>query len=194
MKKIFTFLILVAALLSTPRLAAAHAIPMACLPRMGITVTQPPAQILCQFNEPMFPDKISLQVFDGNGNRVDKNDTRFFENDDHTLVVSLDTAKMANGIYSVNWRVTDTLDMGETMGTFQFGINTIVPPTPTAILPGVAMTPTPVQPTNNAATDLIARFLIGIGVVVLGAVGFLFWRMRASTRESGEQESGTSNQ
>lgn len=187
MKKLSALGIITLAILSTTQIAFAHAIPMACLPRMGITVTQPPVQVLCQFSESLKPDQISLQVMDANGTRVDKNDTRFYEKDDHTLVVSLDTAKMSNGIYTVNWRVQDIEDQGVTNGTFQFGVNTVVPPTPTFALPGVVMTPVPTPPQSNATTDLISRFLIGLGVVVLVAMGVLFWRMR-STRDSNADE------
>lgn len=180
MKKFFILFAIALTLFSLPRSAFAHATPLACLPRMGITVTQPPAQVICQFSEPLNPDKASLIVTDANGQRVDKNDTRLYENDDHTLVVSLDTTKMPQGIYTVQWQVQDTLDEGVTTSTFQFGVNSVVPPTPTAVLPGVPMTPTPIAPTNNATTDLISRFLIGAAVVVLAAMGVLFWRMRAS--------------
>lgn len=178
MKKLFAYVVLTLALFSTPHMVSAHAIAIACLPRMGITVSKPPEQIICQFNEPLVPASISMTVTNANGQRVDKNDTRFYENDDHSLVVSLDTAKMSTGLYTVKWQVTDTLDLGMTGSQFQFGVNTVVPPTPTAVLPGVPITPVPVQPADNPAMDLIPRFLIGVGVVLLAAVGVLFWRMR----------------
>lgn len=180
MKKIFALLVLALALFASARVVFAHAIPLACLPRIGINVATPPAQLICQFSDPLNPSNPSLTVTDANGTRMDKDDVRFYENDDHTLVVSLDTAKMTRGIYTVKWQVQDTLDQGITNGEFQFGVNTNVPPTPTPVLPGVVMTPTPVAPQTNAASDLIARFLIGIGVIVLVAVGVLFWRSRAS--------------
>lgn len=182
MKTKIAFLVVALTFLSTFHIVSAHAIAVACLPRMGINVTQPPAQIICQFSQPLQPSTISMQVTDANGNRVDKNDTHFYENDDWTLVVSLDTSKMPAGIYTVKWQVTDTLDFGQTSSTFQFGVNTVVPPTPTAVLPGVAMTPTPIQPqpSSSSPTDLISRFLIGVGIVLLVAMGVLFWRTRTS--------------
>lgn len=178
MKKRFACIVLALTLFSTPDTVVAHAIAIACLPRMGITVSTPPAQIICQFNEPLVPSSISMAVTDANGQRIDKDDTRFYENDDQTLVVSLDTAKMSQGLYTVKWQVTDTLDLGTTSSEFQFGLNAVVPPTPTAVLPGVPMTPVPVQPTDNPAADLIPRFLIGVGSVLLAAVGVLYWRLR----------------
>ncbi len=171
-------LILLAVALSlAPHPAYAHAIVIACIPRIGSNAPRPPAQLICQFNQPLFPDKISLVVSNAQGERVDRNDTQFYEADKQTLVVSLDSAKMIPGIYTVRWQVTDTLDSGETSGSFQFGINTDVPPTPTAVLPGVPMTPVPVQ-TGTTPADLISRFLIGAGVLVFLAAGVLAWRMR----------------
>jgi methionine-rich copper-binding protein CopC len=188
MKKGIAFALVALALLSTPHIVSAHAIPLACLPRFGITVTKPPAQIICQFSDPLNRNNISMTVTDPNGQRVDKNDTRFYENDDHTLVVSLDTERMQPGIYTVRWQVLDTVDQGLTSGEFQFGVNTVVPPTPTPVLPGVPMTPTPAAPTNNTTTELISRFLIGVGVVVLLAVGVLFWRIRSHPSPLGDGE------
>lgn len=60
------------------------------------------------------------------GERVDKNDTHFYQNDNYSVVVSLDTTKMSQGIYTASWQVTDTLDFGTTNGTFQFGVDTVV--------------------------------------------------------------------
>lgn len=182
MKTTIAFFVLALAFFSTSRFVCAHAIPLACLPRMGINLTQPPPQVLCQFSEPLNPANISMIVTAANGQRVDKNDTRFYENDDHTLVVSLDSTQVSQGIYTVRWQVLDTIDQGLTSGEFQFGVNTVVPPTPTAVLPGVPMTPTPIAPPNNSTTELISRFLISVGVVMLAAVGVLFWRMRASEK------------
>src|SRR6266496_1339161 len=133
MKIIFALLVLILTLLSSPPIASAHAVPLACLPRIGINVTTPPAQLICQFNQPLQASSISLSVTKANQERVDKNDTHFYENDDYTIAVSLDTSKMTQGIYTANWQVTDTLDFGTTNGTFQFGVNTVVPPTPTAV-------------------------------------------------------------
>jgi copper transport protein len=182
MRKRLAFLLFLAVALWSPsQTVSAHAIPLACLPRIGITVAKPPAQVICQFSDPLNPANISMIVTDSAGQRVDKNDVRFYEDDDHTLVVSLDPGKMSQGIYTVKWQVLDTVDQGLTNGEFQFGVNAVVPPTPTAVLPGVAMTPTPVQPTGATPTELISRFLIVVGGVLLLAVGVLYWRMRASS-------------
>jgi methionine-rich copper-binding protein CopC len=166
---------------------SAHAIPLACLPRIGSSVTSPPAQLICQFSDPLDANNISMTVTDGNGQRVDGNDVRFYEGDTHTLVVSLDAAKMGQGIYSVKWQVLDTVDRGLTNGEFQFGVNRQVPPTPTAVLPGAPLSPPPTTGNAIEPTEMIASFLIVVGVVALVAVGILFRRMQKSgTTDPGE--------
>jgi methionine-rich copper-binding protein CopC len=162
----------------------AHAVVITCAPLIGGNFSAPPALIICQFNQPLDPTKSTLTVKDANGQRVDKGDSEFFEGDNQTIVVSLDTSKMNNGIYTVHWAVTDTLDYGDTFGDVQFGVNTVVPPTPTAAIPGFAMTPVPVQatPPTGGSFELISRFLIGIGVIVLAAMVVLVWRIRSAPK------------
>lgn len=188
MKQVTSFFVFALAFLLTLHIASAHAIPLACLPRFGISVSRPPEQLICQFSDPMNPNNFSMTVVDASGQRVDKNDVRFYEDDDHTLVVSLDTAKMPKGIYKVKWQAQSMIDQGVTSGEFEFGVNTVPPPTPTPVLPGVAMTPVPVQPTSNPTADLVSRFLIASGVIVLAAVGALFWRMRANEKAEPESD------
>ncbi|HZQ06624.1 MAG TPA: copper resistance protein CopC [Anaerolineae bacterium] len=185
MRKIVLVFALLLALFGGHGIVSAHAVVTACAPLIGANLPQPPALLICQFNQPLDESKSTITVTDAQGQRVDKNDTKFFEGDKQTLVVSLDTTKMKAGIYTAHWNVTDTLDYGNTFGDIQFGVNTVVPPTPTPALPGVAMTPTPTQ-TTDATSDLISRFLIGAGVIVLAALGVLFWRMR--TNQNVEQE------
>jgi len=182
MKKLVAVVVIAVLFFSTSHLALAHAVPLACLPRFGINLTTPPTELICQFNEPLQPSSISMTVANASGERVDKNDTHFYQNDDHTLVVSLDVTKMTQGIYTANWQVINTIDLGMTSGTFQFGLNTVVPPTPTAVLPSLPSTSAPAQTSNTAATDLISRFLIGVGVAILLAIGVLFWRLRTGTK------------
>ena len=179
MNKYIPFLFSVIALLLAPHAALAHAVVITCVPRIGSNSLKPPAQLVCQFDQPLDITKSTLTVTDAAGQRVDGSDTQYFLGDHQTLVVSLDPAKMKDGLYSVQWAVTDTLDFGATSGKVQFGVNTIVPPTATPVLPGVAMTPVPVT-TGDGAGTLISRFFVGAGIVVLLAVGVLFWRMRTA--------------
>lgn len=182
MKKFLTALVLALMFLSVAPSVFAHASLVACAPRIGANLPQPPTQIVCLFDMPLSPDNFALRVIAPNGERVDKNDARLFEGDRYSILVSLDAAKMPPGIYTVQWSVTDPADNDETQGTVQFGVNTFVPPTPTVVLPGqVILAPTAqTAPPSNSSTELISRFFIGLGIVVLVAMGVLYLRMRQS--------------
>lgn len=159
----------------------AHVVPVGCVPRPGVNLRTPPPQVLCLFSGEADLTKSSLQVLDAQGNRVDRGDAKPFQDDPASLVVSLDTAAMEPGIYTIVWTTADFVDRDVISGTLEFGLNTAVPPTPTAVLPGFVMTPQPIQTRaadTGTTTDLISRFLIGIGVALLAAMGFLYWRMQ----------------
>lgn len=159
----------------------AHIVPVGCVPRAGVNLSAPPPQVLCLFSGVVDLTKSNLEVLDAQGNRVDRGDAKPFQEDPTSLLVTLDTAAMEPGIYTIVWTTADFVDHAVISGTIEFGVNAVVPPTPTAILPGAVMTPQPIQtPANagNSTTDLISRFLIGAGLVLLAAMGILFWRMR----------------
>ncbi len=171
----------------------AHAIPVGCVPRAGITLDAPPPTVLCIFSTPLVIEKSNLEVVDAQGKRVDKGDVKTYQGDVVSLVVSLDIPKMQSGIYTILWTANDPLDDSTTNGTLEFGVNTIVPPTPTPALPGFVMTPQPIQTASNPSTftptELVSRFLIAIGVVLLIVMGFLFWRVRRAATDSTETDS-----
>jgi copper transport protein len=156
----------------------AHVVPVGCVPRAGVNLSAPPPQVLCLFSDTLDLTKSNLEVLDAQGNRVDRGDAKPFQDDPTSLLVTLDTAAMEAGVYTIVWTTADFIDRDVISGTIEFGVNTIVPPTPTAVLPGAVITPQPTQPATNATADLISRFLIGLGVALLAAMGFLFWRMR----------------
>lgn len=168
----------------------AHVVPVGCVPRAGVNLSAPPPQVICLFSGILDLSKSDLQVVDAQGNRVDNDDATPFQDDPTSLIVSLDTAAMEPGIYKIVWTTADFVDRDVISGTIEFGINTIVPPTPTAVLPGFVMTPQPVQTspdTSSATTDLVSRFLIGVGIVLLAAMGFLFWRSQRAVSASDSQ-------
>ncbi len=167
--------------LALPHAALAHAVVYVCAPRIGANLPKPPAQMVCIFDGPLVNSQVTMTVVGPNGARVDKNDTHPFEGDTRSYAISLDTGKMGNGIYELAWAVHDNTDDTTTNGVVQFGVNTIVPPTPTVLLAGqVIVTPSAGQtaPAENGTSELVSRFLMGSGIVLLGAMGFLYWRTR----------------
>ena len=171
---------------------SAHAIPVGCVPRAGITLDAPPPTVLCIFSTPLVIEKSSLEVVDAQGKRVDKGDVKTYQGDVVSMVVSLDTTKMSAGIYTIRWTANDPLDDSTTNGALEFGVNTVVPPTPTPQLPVFVMTPQPLQtaPTSNSVTptEFVSRFLIAVGVILLVVMGFLFWRVRRAPKFDDEAE------
>lgn len=182
---ILPLVILVTLILATT--AYAHVVPVGCVPRAGVNLSAPPQQVLCLFSDTLDLTKSNLQVFDAKGDPVNRSDAKPFQDDPTSLMVALDTAAMEPGIYTIVWTTADFIDRDIISGTIEFGVNTVVPPTPTAVLPGVVMTPQSVQPSANTTTDLVSRFLIGVGVVLLAAMGFLFWRLQRA--QAGSQDS-----
>lgn len=191
MKKIIFLLALASILLALPRAALAHAVVYVCAPRIGANLPKPPSQIVCIFDGPLNNSQVTMTVVGPNGARVDKQDAHPFEGDTRSYAISLDTNKMENGIYELAWAVHDNSDNTTTNGTVQFGVNTVVPPTPTVLLVGqVIVTPSASQSgaqtasVANGTSELISRFLIGSGVILLGALGFLYWRTRKQNSET----------
>ncbi len=187
MKKIILLCLTLVIFSSAPRVASAHAVVYMCAPRIGANLAKPPSEIVCIFDGALTASQVTLTVVGSNGERVDQNDAQPFQGDAYSYVVSLDTRKMGDGLYQVNWLVQDKSDNTTTSGSFPFGVNTIVPPTPTVFLPGqVMITPSVAAPVNsgNGASELVSRFFIGAGVVILAAMGFLYWRMRQSNEDA----------
>lgn len=190
MKKIILFAVAVTIWAIMAPSVLAHAVVYICAPHIGSTLAKPPAQIVCIFDGSLKQSEVTMTVTGPNGERVDRGDARSFEGDAYSYLVSLDTNKMTDGIYQVNWIVLDKSDNTRTSGTLQFGVNTVVPPTPTVLLPGQVIVTPSALPTsanaNNGTSELISRFLIGAGVIVLAAMGVLFWRTRSGGHDAQE--------
>ena len=116
-------------------IASAHASLDHCTPALGSTVATAPAQIVCIYSEEIDTKRSTMSVWDANGNEVDKQDAHLDLNDANheTMLVSLDTSKAANGLYTVKWHTVTPDDNGITDGSWQFIIGsanaTPYPPT-----------------------------------------------------------------
>ena len=102
--------------------ASAHAQIDHCAPAGGATVATAPSQVVCVMTEEIDTKQSTMSVFDANNVQVDKKDAHVDLNDpDHkTLLVSLDTSAIKNGIYTVKWHTVTPDDNGVTAGSFQF--------------------------------------------------------------------------
>lgn len=166
MKHIFTIRS-VSALLGTliltllfASIAFAHAEPKECTPAIDGTVQTIPDTLVCTTSQALDSTKSKLEVFDADGTQVDKGDSQVDLNDpDRTKIsVSLDTAKMKDGVYTVKWETYSTDDNEDANGEFKFTVAIGAPATQATAAPTTAATEAPtaapttaVEPTATAA-------------------------------------------
>jgi LPXTG-motif cell wall-anchored protein len=143
MKRIVLILISVAALsLGVFQVAFAHAKIDHCTPAVDSTVAQAPAQVVCVMSEEIDTQLSTMSVWDAAGVQVDKKDAHVdLDDPDHkTLLVSLDTGSITNGVLTVKYHTVTPDDNGITDGTFQF------------VVGSAAATATPAMPESGQAT------------------------------------------
>ena len=115
-RHLFAAAIVAAALLGAGR-ASAHAFPDHAVPAVGGTVAQSPPEIRIWFSQKLEPAFSTIEVLDGAGTRVDKDDASVDVQDSTVLRVSLKA--LVPGKYKVVWRVVST-DTHKTTGDFSF--------------------------------------------------------------------------
>lgn len=109
--------VLAGALLCVPVAVWAHAFPDHSEPRVGSTVTTPPAQVRIWFDGEIEPVFSTMRVEDANKRRVDKGDPRVNPQDNRVLEVSV--PPLPAGKYYVFWSVI-ARDGHRTEGDFRF--------------------------------------------------------------------------
>jgi methionine-rich copper-binding protein CopC len=119
MRNLYKIILILGALSAFSATSSAHAFLDHADPKVGATVATPPAQIKAWFTQHLEPAFSTMQVLDGDGKQVDKNDAHVDSNDASLLVVSL--PPLAAGTYTVKWRVV-SVDTHRTHGTFQFTV------------------------------------------------------------------------
>lgn len=116
----------------------AHAEMASCTPPINGTVEHAPEKVVCKATQGLDPKGSSLQVFDAAGTRVDKGDSQVDLNDPDrlTIMVSLDTSKMKDGVYTVKWVTVSLEDGDQASGEFTFTVGhatSMEQPTPAAL-------------------------------------------------------------
>jgi methionine-rich copper-binding protein CopC len=130
MKRILAFLsacalLLALVLVSNVPAALAHAEPEECTPPIDGTVVTVPSQVVCTTGQAMDPEQSTLTVWNAAGEQVDTGDSFVDLNDPDrkTISVSLDTAKITDGVYTVKYVTFSTDDNEEAEGEFTFTVN-----------------------------------------------------------------------
>jgi len=96
---------------------AAHAVLLRSEPPTARTLSAAPREVRLLFSEPIDASFSRLQVFDSNGQPVDRGDSRVDADDEHVLVVTLIDG-LQNGIYTVRWRSLSTIDIHPGSGEY----------------------------------------------------------------------------
>ena len=99
--------------------ASAHARLEQTVPAASSAVRVSPPQLKLWFTERLEPAFSNVQVFDRNGNQVDKRDPEVDRADAKLLQVSLPS--LAPGTYRVKWRVL-SVDTHISKGDFTFNV------------------------------------------------------------------------
>src|SRR5512135_1070808 len=94
--------------------ASAHATLDRCTPALSSTVAAAPAQIVCVYSEEIDTKQSTMSVSDATRIQVDKKDAHVDLSDpDHkTLIVSLDSTLVKDGLYTVKWHAVTPDDNG----------------------------------------------------------------------------------
>jgi len=141
----------------------AHSFIDHCTPEAGSTVAQPPKEIRCVFSEAVDAKQTKFTVTDAGGAAVDNADLKSDPNDKDakTVVITLNTAKVTGGIYTVKWQ-TVSEDGDATDGQWQFSVSA----QPAAVPSIVLVSPTDeskfeTDPSDVAVTIKVANFALG---------------------------------
>lgn len=102
-----------------PAPSLAHAFPIRSEPRVGWTVSEPPAKVTIWFDGELEPAFSAITVYNSAKRQVDKNDSRVSGADNTMLEVDL--PPLPSGSYRVYWRVL-AKDTHVTEGDFTFTI------------------------------------------------------------------------
>ena len=99
--------------------AWAHALLDHAEPKVGSTVTDPPAEVKIWFTQDLEPAFSTIEVTNAQGREVDKKDSHVDSKNKSLLIVSL--GKLPAGAYTVAWHVV-SVDTHKTQGHFAFYI------------------------------------------------------------------------
>jgi methionine-rich copper-binding protein CopC len=110
---------IVALILALPASTMAHAFLDHAEPKVGSEVDKAPAEVRIRFTQHVEPAFSGIEVFDSNGNKVDKKDTHPDAQDPSVLIVSV--GQLSPGTYKVAWHVV-SVDTHRTKGDFKFTV------------------------------------------------------------------------
>ena len=147
--------------------AGAHALLRESDPAAGSSLDRAPRRVVLTFTERPEPGLSGIQVLDTGGQPVERGEAAPVEGEPLQFAVGL--GDLADGTYTVSWRVVSKDDGHVTAGSFAFGIGVPAPTaTPQARSAPQGATPSPSVPATAARLALYAGLTILVGVAVTG--------------------------
>jgi copper transport protein len=157
--------VVVGAALSLPQGVAAHALLIESDPAAGVTLSEPPTEVLLTFGEAPDVKLTTARVLDAAGNDQAAGPVEAVAGKPEQLHVPLKA--LADGVFTVAWRTVSAVDGHVAAGSFAFGVG--VPP-PTGSATGG------VEGGSGESASIpatIARWLFFLGLIALFGAGFL---------------------
>jgi copper transport protein len=147
--------------------AGAHALLRESDPAAGSSLDRAPSRVVLTFTERPEPGLSSISVLDTGGQPVERGQAAPVRGAPLQFAVGL--GDLADGTYTVSWRVVSKDDGHLTAGSFAFGVGV---PAPTATQQSQAAprgeTPSPSTPATAARLALYAGLTLLLGVAVTG--------------------------
>lgn len=143
--------------------AHAHAVLLTSSPADGASLDQPPTEVLLTFNEP--PDSVLsvVRVLDESGEEEQASEAEPVAGQPAQLRVA--PGPLAQGTYTVAWRVTSVVDGHTTIGSVAFGVG--VP----AVATGTDGAQAEVRAPAPTVASVAGRWLFYVGVVLMVGAG-----------------------
>ena len=147
--------------------AGAHALLRESDPAAGSSLDRAPSRVVLTFTERPEPGLSSISVLDTSGQPVERGQAAPVDGAPLQFAVGL--GDLADGTYTVSWRVVSKDDGHLTAGSYAFGVGV---PAPTATPQSQAAprgeTPSPSAPATAARLALYAGLTLLLGVAVTG--------------------------
>ncbi|HEV3495755.1 MAG TPA: copper resistance CopC family protein, partial [Actinomycetes bacterium] len=151
--------------------AEAHALLRESDPAAGASLDQAPSRVVLTFTERPERGLSSIQVLDTGGKPVQRGEAAPVEGE--PLQFSVGLGDLADGTYTVSWRVVSMDDGHLTAGSFAFGVGVAAPTaTPEAQAAPQGETPSPSFPASAARLALYAGLTLLVGGAVTGLAVF----------------------
>jgi copper transport protein len=147
--------------------AGAHALLRESDPAAGSSLDRAPSRVLLTFTERPEPRLSSIHVLDSGGRPVERGRAALVEGSPLQFAVGL--GDLADGTYTVSWRVVSRDDGHVTDGSFAFGVGVPAPSaTPQAQAAPQGATPSPSPASAVARWALYAGLTLLVGGAVFG--------------------------